>query len=41
MSNVKAVCCRIKADVEGSLSVVYKLFDFFFVCYLRNKAAGN
>ena len=34
MSHVKAVCSRVKAYIEHSLSFVYHLADFFLVSYL-------
>ena len=40
MSNMKAVRSRVKADVEYSLSLVYHFADLFFVCDLRDQAAG-
>ena len=38
---MKAVGCRVKADVENCLSVVDKLLDFIFVRDLSNESAGN
>ena len=29
------------ADIKSCFSVVDQIFDLFFVCYLRDKAAGN
>ena len=34
MSHVKAVCGRIKTDVEGSLSVIDQFLDLLFICQL-------
>ena len=34
MSHMKAVCGRIKADVEGSLSVIDQVLDLLFICQL-------
>ena len=41
MSYMKAVCRRVKTDVENSFSIIYQFLDFFFVCYLRDQSAGN
>ena len=41
VSDMKAVCRGIKADIEGCFAVVDEFFDFFFVCHLRDQAAGN
>ena len=34
--HMQRIGSRVKTDVEGSLAVVDKLFDFLFVCHLRN-----
>ena len=39
MSYMKAVCGRVKADIESSFTVVYHFFDLIFVCYLGNQAS--
>ena len=39
MSYMKTVCCRVKANVEGCLSVIYHFFDLVFICYLGNQAS--
>ena len=41
MSYVKAVCCRVKSDVECSLSIVDQVFDPVFVCYLCDQTSCN
>ena len=41
MTYMKAVGCRVKADVENGLSVIDKLLDFVFVRDLSNESAGN
>ena len=41
VTNVKAVRCGVKADVEGSLSVVYHLADFLFIGYLSDKPSSG
>ena len=41
MSYMKAVCCWIKSDVKCSLSIVNKVFDKCFICYLCNKTSCN
>ena len=38
MSYMKAVCSRVKSDIEYSLSVIYHFADFFFVCHLRDQS---
>ena len=40
MSYMKAVCGRVKSDIESSLSVVDQFFNLFFVCNLGDKASG-
>ena len=40
MSNMKAVRSRVKADIEYGPSLVYHFTDLFFVCDLRDQAAG-
>ncbi len=40
MTYMQAVCGRIKTDIEGSLSLVYHFFNFFFVRNLRDQTAG-
>ena len=39
VTDVQAVCGRVKADVERRLAVVDHLADLFFVRYLRDQAA--
>ena len=34
MSHMKAVCGRIKTDVEGSLSVIDQFLDLLFICQM-------
>ena len=41
VTHMQRVSGGVKADIEGSLSVVYKLLDFIFVRYLGDKATGN
>ena len=41
MAYVKTVGRWVKANVEGSLSLVYHLFNLFLVRHLGNQAAGN
>ena len=41
MAYMKAVCSRIKTDVEYGFAFVYHFFDFFFVCHLGDEASGN
>ena len=41
MSYMKAVCGRIKSDVECCFSIVDQFFDFFFVGYLGDQTTGN
>ena len=41
VSNVKAVRRGVKAYIEYSFTVIYKLLDLFFIGYLRNKSTGN
>ena len=41
MSYMKAVCCWIKSNVKCSLSIVNKVFDKCFICYLCNKTSCN
>ena len=41
MSYMEAVCCRVKANIEYRLSLIYHFPDLFFVCYLGNKTSGN
>ena len=33
---MKAVCGRVKSNIEYGLSLIHHFFDFFFVCYLGN-----
>ena len=40
MSYMKAVCCRVKANIKSCFSLVYHFFDFFLICNLRNEATG-
>ena len=37
MAYMKAVCSRIKTDVEYGFAFVYHFFDFFFVCHLGDE----
>ena len=39
VSDMKAVCGRVKADVKRRLSVVYEITDLFFICYLCNQSS--
>ena len=41
MAHMKAVCCGVKANVEGGLALIDHFADFGFVGYLGNQAAGN
>ena len=41
VSDMKAVCGRVEANVENGLSVVYEFFDLFFIGYLGDQTAGN
>jgi hypothetical protein len=38
VSYMKAVCCRVKADIKCSFTIVYHLFDLVFICNLRDQA---
>ena len=40
MSHMKAVRSRVKADVEYGFSFIDHFADLFFVCDLRDQAAG-
>ena len=40
MPHVQAVCCAVKANVEGGLSVVYQFPDLLLVRDLSNQTAG-
>ena len=40
MSYMKAVCGRVKSDVEGSLTVVYHFLNLIFVSYLGDQPSG-
>ena len=35
---MKAVCCRVKANIECGFPVIYHLFDLVFVCNLCDQA---
>ena len=39
MSDMQAVCGRVKTDVEGCFSIVYEIADLFFVCDLRDQSS--
>ena len=41
MSYMKAVCCGVKSNIKCCFSIVDQFFNFFFICYLGNQAAGN
>ena len=40
MTYMKAVCGRVKTDIENSFSFVDQFFDLFFVCNLGDQASG-
>ena len=40
MTHVQAVCCAVKANVEGGLSVVYQFPDLLLVRDLSDQPAG-
>ena len=40
VTNVQAVCSRVKADIKGCFAFIYHFFDFFFICNLGDKTAG-
>ena len=40
MSYMKAVCGRVKTDIENGFSFVDQFFDLFFVCNLGDQTSG-
>ena len=39
MSYMKTVCGWVKSYIENSFSVIYQLFNFFFICCLGNQSS--
>ena len=40
MTYMKAVCGRVKTDIENGFSFIDQFFDLFFVCNLGDQASG-
>ena len=40
MTYMKAVCGRVKTDIENGFSFIDQFFDLFFVCNLGDQTSG-